>query len=487
MDNVFLLTLLFIFLTALISAYIARRKRDLCLKDMEEFHVTIEMKDGHIIWGQLAVFPNGLEAFYKLPHRDNLGHLKTSVILFKSQLDDIQAIYRYHDELSQSNKEKRQLEILRTYHPGLHRQSARALRSLLNIFRDALNESIGFVISSVKEKSTVIKTQDKRLTKIGETVVGATTSNAYEPILERYIGRRIVAEEIRGDKQLLEYPGILKEYSGQWLELLDCLLRQEHTFDLSQPERLKLNHDLDFIIQKQAGDKSGLTLSVENYGEETLQVKRFEAENYSQTVEAALPPHESVTIDLSDLPKTIFEKIPLENIPPEIALRAEERANADNTLPAEIPALPSLRLVVEAVREGDICLPRPHAFVRHGAEAPNDDWLKSSWRSFLPWIQAHRWRTVGRCLWIVFNLSLASLFAWAIAAGLDWGNGIFKLIFGLIVGLLYGGAWLIQWSMVIHDEHDYAHRLKQRLGLITELMILIILWFIWRFLWALGG
>lgn len=477
MDNVFLLTLLFIFLTALISTYIARRGHDRCLRDLAGFQVTIELKDGRIVWGQLVVFSNGLEMLYKRPRRDSRGHLESSAILLADQIGNIQAIYRYHDELNEANKKERELEILRTYHPGLHRQLARLLRSFLNTFRDALNESIGFVISSVKEKgtSTVVQTQDKRLTKIGQTVLGAT-ANAYEPILERYIGRRVVAEEIRGET-IIEHPGILKEYTAQWLELLDCTLVQEHIFDLAQPERLQLNRYLDFIIRKQEGTRPSFILNVENHGTEIFQIKRFEAQDYTQVIDRPLPPDETVAIDLADLPDTIFEGIDVARIPAEIFLRAEQRGGGTSALPEEIPALPSLRLVLEAVREGDICLPRQHAFVRHGVEAPGQGWLKEAWEDFSPWIRSHPWRALWRCSWILFNIILGSTVGWAVATGLALGGPIFNSVVGLGFGLLYGGMWLVQWSMIIQGEVDYARQLQRRLSLTTIILTLILVLF----------
>ncbi len=485
MDYVFLLTLLFIFLTAIISAYIARSNRDRCLKDFDDFHVTIELKDGRIIWGKLAVFSNGLETLYKLPHRDTRGHLETSAIFLQAQLSNIQAIYRYHDELSDANKEKRQLEILRTYHPGLHRQLARAMRSFLNTFRDALNESIGFVISSVKGKgtSTIIDTQDQRLTKIGKTVVEASTANAYEPILERYIGRRVVTEELRGEDASVEHPGILKEYTAEWVELLDCPLAQEHLFDLSQPERLQLNRDLDFIIQNHGTDSPKLIVKVENHGDDTLYVKRFEAENYSQSVEAELLPGETVSINLFNLPSELFAELDLSQMRSEVAWRAEQRATNPEVLPTEIPPLPSLRLVIEATREGDVCLPRPHTFIRHGVEPPGQSWLKESWyRDFRPWIQEYRWRSFWRISWILFNIIISGFVGWAVIVGWGIGNKSLALIAGLIIGLVYGSSWLIQWSMIIQSEYDHGRRLKRHLTLVTAIMIVLIGWLMWVYL-----
>ena len=482
MDSVFLLTILFIFLTALVSAYVARHRRDRCLQDIQGYNVTVEMKNGAIVWGRLAVFSNGLELFYKLPHRDNRGHLETSAISIETQITEIQSIYRYPDGHHNTDNETRKLERIRTHHSGLPRQCSRALFSFINTVRDALNASVGFVITSFNQKSasTLVQTQDQRMAKIGQTVVEAT-ANAYEPILERYIGRRVVAKEVRGENITLEHAGILKEYTAQWIELLDCSLVQEHTFDLSQPERLQLNRDLDFIIYRQPGqDAPMLIVRVENHGSKTLHIERFEAKDYQQVLEADLPPGQAVDINLADLPETALEGINLTSVPQEVALRAEQRGGAAGILTNEIPPLPSLRLIVKATREGDVCLPRRHAFIRHAAEAPNKGWLKEAWGDFSPWIKTYPWRSFWRCLWILGNIIISGLIGWAAAAGLSLGGGIFKISLGAIVGLLYGGGWLIQWSLIIQNELDYGRQLRNRLGLATAFMVLAIVWFIWQ-------
>ncbi len=43
---------------------------------------------------------------------------------------------------------------------------------------------------------------------------------SYEPLLERYIGNRVVLELIRGDK-IFEYCGVLKEYTADFIEVMD--------------------------------------------------------------------------------------------------------------------------------------------------------------------------------------------------------------------------------------------------------------------------
>ena len=43
---------------------------------------------------------------------------------------------------------------------------------------------------------------------------------SFEPLLEKYIGHKVVLELIKGDK-MLEYGGVLKEYTAEFVEIMD--------------------------------------------------------------------------------------------------------------------------------------------------------------------------------------------------------------------------------------------------------------------------
>ncbi len=43
---------------------------------------------------------------------------------------------------------------------------------------------------------------------------------SFEPLLERYIGHRVILELIKGDK-LLKYSGVLKDYTSEFIEIMD--------------------------------------------------------------------------------------------------------------------------------------------------------------------------------------------------------------------------------------------------------------------------
>ena len=376
MDNLFLYTVGLIFLTALLGIFVRRRSRDRCLKDLSDYHVTIEMKDGRVMWGQLVVFPNGLELLYAMPNRNADGHVETSYVIMADHLASIQAVYRYHDELNDENKAARRREIDRTYHPNLLRRTARWLRNFLNTFRDAFNQSLGAYLSYAKKDknaSQVIKTQDKQLAKIGGEILGAA-ANEYEPILERYIGRKVVIEELRdvGDEKVwVEHAGILKEYTATWIEVLGCRATEEHTFEFGEIDRLRLNRDLDFIVRREETERKVpvLAVQIENHGSEPVVLRRIEAPgDYVHALDGLIAPGDSATARLTDLPESAFAAASPADLPQEVALRAATRGGEVLITPDGAPALPAIRLVVEAVRDVDRCIPRAHAVLRHGGE-----------------------------------------------------------------------------------------------------------------------
>lgn len=355
-DSILLITIGLIFGTALISIYVRRRTVDRCLKDFSEFHVTVEHKDKKRIWGQLCAYPNGLELLYRRAHQDADGHVETSFVLFFDRdLDQVQAVYRYKDELLPERRRARERDIVRTYRPGLIRRALRHLRNVVATFRDAMNQSIGAVIAHAKRsQSAPVLNEDKRLTAFSDEVLGAV-GNAYEPLYERYIGRRIVVEETRGGV-VIEHAGILKEYSSTWIEVLDCRVREAYAFSLAQPAQLQINHNLDFWARFSDGQ---LELELENRGTEPVIVEAVRVEQTARPLNATVEPGQRYRHLVTELPESVVAS--LAGLPESVAFLA------DHPLP-EVSGLPDVTLSVRATREVDLLMPRKHAVMRHGAE-----------------------------------------------------------------------------------------------------------------------
>lgn len=54
--------------------------------------------------------------------------------------------------------------------------------------------------------------------------LGPASGTAYEPLLEPHIGKKVVLELIEGDK-VIEYSCILKEYTAEFIEVMDANYR----------------------------------------------------------------------------------------------------------------------------------------------------------------------------------------------------------------------------------------------------------------------
>jgi hypothetical protein len=216
------ITIIFIVLSTLVAAFIRRRTKDKCLKDFSNCMVTVEDTTGKAVWGRLSVENTGLELVYAQKHEDRDGHYETSYILYKHEYPRITALIRYHDQLSESNRKHRESELTRTYHPTFLRRLKRKTQNIFKTVRDSVMEVINLLISQAQKATpagTVLKTQDKYVSQMKQELVGAVGAS-YEPLLEKYIGHKVVLELIRGDK-LLEYCGVLKDYTAEFVEIMD--------------------------------------------------------------------------------------------------------------------------------------------------------------------------------------------------------------------------------------------------------------------------
>jgi hypothetical protein len=216
------ITIIFIILATAVGAFIRRRSRDKCLKDFSRNMVTLEDTSGKTIWGKLRVENTGLEFVYKTKHEDQQGHHETSYILYKYEYPNIAVLIRYLDELSERNKKERQKKLKRTYHPTLLRRLKRKTANIFKTIRDSVMEVVNLLISQAKKATpagAVLSSQDKYVSQMKQELMGSIGAS-YEPLLERYIGNRVVLELIRGDK-IFEYCGVLKEYTVEFIEVMD--------------------------------------------------------------------------------------------------------------------------------------------------------------------------------------------------------------------------------------------------------------------------
>ena len=221
-DNTFAITIVFIVLSTLVAALIRRCKKDKCLKAFRGFIITLEDISGKRIWGRLNIEATGMELTYTQAHDDGDGHIESSYMLYKYEYGNISALIRYHDYLSEENLKRRNAELERAYHPGLLGRTRRKIANIFKTIRDSIMEVSNVLLSQAKKTTgagALLKTQDKYVSQMKNEMIGSADT-AYEPMLEKYIGHRVVAEFLHKD-QPVEMTGVLKDYTADFIELLD--------------------------------------------------------------------------------------------------------------------------------------------------------------------------------------------------------------------------------------------------------------------------
>src|SRR5688500_17870878 len=128
-STIFYLTLLFIFLTAIITAVATKMARDKCLKFFREYRVTLERNRGQTMWGRLKVFSAGIEIMYDHPYVDPRGRQKSSHMIYQPELEpQVLSIIRYHGDLAEQDKAARVAQVHKTFNPRFFRRLWRSFR-----------------------------------------------------------------------------------------------------------------------------------------------------------------------------------------------------------------------------------------------------------------------------------------------------------------------------------------------------------------------
>lgn len=236
MDEFFWATIGFIFLSATVSAFIRARQRDDCLKLIDDHFVTLVMKDGSTVWGDLRVFGRGLQLRYLSPHRTRRGLVKKGYLLYQKEMGDVLAACRFTGQLSPEEAAERKRQIERTFNPDFFGRLKRAWRNTYNTLRDAFNRALGKVIGRVVQAadSKVLTEGRKDVEGVGKEILLAA-GDAYEPMLEAHIGHPVVVELTPpgGGDDRIEIGGYLAEYTEHFIALFNVEHQAEEPFEVT--------------------------------------------------------------------------------------------------------------------------------------------------------------------------------------------------------------------------------------------------------------
>ncbi|MEX2668412.1 hypothetical protein [Candidatus Uabimicrobium amorphum] len=309
LENAVALSIVFIFLSALFGFFIKARSVDKCLKDFNNFSITTEMTDNSIAKGVLHLYHTGMELVFRQKEDTNTNYDKFSQILYATEYANIKCVYRYQSELTEINKQKREKSIKRTYKPGLLRQVLRKMRNILGTFRDAISQSFHLILGQLKQRT--LKQQNKHLKNIGESIV-EYSGNIYDPILEKFIGRHIVIETV----EKKEYFGIFKEYSKNYLQLLNVQTYEKHNYEITAqaPSLIANKNDLHISRTK----KNIVLKNLENFPlyisaigteENLISINRIvESQKRIQIPKKQLPDQDTLVVEFMNIADIIIPR-----------------------------------------------------------------------------------------------------------------------------------------------------------------------------------
>lgn len=214
LDNALLITVLLIFAATILGAIVAGRIRDPCLKQWRGYPVRVALLRGDRIRGRLHDETSGIEFYIDDTLASTSG--RHSFVLYKEEYVEIDTIVRFLDELTPDESRRRARALRHAYHPGLLRRGARTSRNWVNTLKDAAGDA-----ASVVARTSMVggATQSGRVGATSATMMGAV-GRAFDPLLERHIGNRVVLVVGTGD-DATEYVGTFREYSGQFLSIVD--------------------------------------------------------------------------------------------------------------------------------------------------------------------------------------------------------------------------------------------------------------------------
>lgn len=303
------------------------RITDRCLRSFHGFQVTLRRDDGRQVWGRMQLSPGGIEFIFPEREADD-ERLKTSYLLYAAEYRLIQSLFRFADRLTEAERRRRGADIARSFHPGPFRQLARRMRNFLGSATDSLRDVLTLVLGRVQktQERFVAAEGTDALSKLGGNVL-TEVSSTHDPLLERHIGRKVVLEVIEGDV-IHEHVGIFKEYSADFLHLLDV--------QYPQPQSLDVTAERAAEYGRVTASRDGDMLRIVNRSDRPVLVVAFETTAGERSVDALVEPEGTIALPLDGLAGKVRVRIQticdLDIIVPRarsaIRNRAEQQATA---------------------------------------------------------------------------------------------------------------------------------------------------------------
>ena len=189
---------------------------------MHDHHVTYLAPDAPAVWGDMFVFSQGVQIVFDSPFVNSRNLSKSGFLIYEDEILKAVAICRTVLGLTEQELGEREKQIARSVHPNLWRRIGRSMSNLLNVVRDAIVNTLGLLVGRLGGRGQLgaaAKTQTGKISEVGSTLLGVI-ANAYEPLLERHIGKPVILEILYpagSPRPSGEFEGYLADYNEKFI------------------------------------------------------------------------------------------------------------------------------------------------------------------------------------------------------------------------------------------------------------------------------
>ena len=250
MDSIaFWLPLLFLFVSALLGTAMKRRARDHCLKRLDGTRVILPDLNGKWQHGEVKIFAQGIELIFPSPKAKSFGDIQ-SLVIHPNEVDKIPFFIRPAPDVDTRAGVKWAEELERIRNPSFKQRIYRMMLNFYNMLRDAFGQAAQTIMGAMSKDSSVgkVKNSDKRINEIGSGLT-ELVPNAWEPILEKYRGRRILIER-KTPEGFVNEAGVLEDYSSRYLLVRQVSIQDEKLRQLIEGQQKKPSELYDFIYSR---------------------------------------------------------------------------------------------------------------------------------------------------------------------------------------------------------------------------------------------
>ena len=180
----FIISLFIFIIIAVFITYLSGKNTNRCFRDFSKYPITVIAKN-KVVWGEFYPESTGFYIRYKEPKQEK-NFKELSYLFYKQEFGDLAALIREVKELNEEQRKKREIEIKRTYKPGIIRKTKRYLYNVIIIASDVIKEALSIVfVKTLSRVPQAFPSQKGYASKISQLLV---PSFSYDGLLEKLIG-----------------------------------------------------------------------------------------------------------------------------------------------------------------------------------------------------------------------------------------------------------------------------------------------------------